>query len=212
MAGRFPFELLDDPAELSSYQGWSEQVYHDLLALKRGELSSDEFDAKYLRRRAILVLDLTGFTESTMRGGALVSFLRILDAQTVCLPVLRERGAELIRTFADDIVALFPDANAALDAALDMHERTDHFIRGSREAAECCVGLGYGDVYSIGPNLAMGDEMNRASKLGEDTARGGETLLTEGAYQALRVREGLVVEPQTSDDLIFPYFRLERGR
>jgi len=212
MAGRFPFELLDDPVELSSFQGWSEQVYHDLLALKRGELSSDEFDAKYLCRRAILVLDLTGFTESTMRGGALVSFLRILDAQTVCLPVLRERGAQLIRTFADDIVALFSEASGALDAALDMHERTDHFGRGNDRAAECCVGIGYGDVYSIGPNLAMGDEMNRASKLGEDTARGGETLLTEGAYQALRAREGLVVEPQTSDDLLFPYFRLERGR
>ncbi len=212
MAGRFPFELLDDPIELSSFQGWSEQVYHDLLALKRGELSPDEFDAKYLRRRAILVLDLTGFTESTIREGALRSFLRILDAQRLCLPVLRERGAELIRTFADDIVALFLDANGALDAALDMHERTDHFRRDSEGAAQCCVGIGYGDVYSIGPNLAMGDEMNRASKLGEDTARGGETLLTEGAYQALRARGGLVVEAQTSDDLLFPYFRLERAR
>jgi len=28
---------------------------------------------------------------------------------------------------------------------------------------QCCIGLGWGDVYAIGPNLAMGAEMNRAS-------------------------------------------------
>jgi hypothetical protein len=62
-------------------------------------------------------------------------------------------------------------------------------------------------VYAIGPNLAMGDEMNRASKLGEDTARGNETLVTSNAYFALRSRPDVLFEQVASDDQLFPYYR-----
>ncbi len=54
----------------------------------------------------------------------------------------------------------------------------------------------------------MGDEMNRASKLGEDMARGGETLLTEQARDAMVDRSDVQFEPQTTDDLPFPHYRV----
>jgi class 3 adenylate cyclase len=69
------------------------------------------------------------------------------------------------------------------------------------------VGIGYGEVYAFGPNRAMGDEMNRSSKLGEDIARGGETLITENVYEALRGRMDVVLEPVTGDDMLFRYYR-----
>jgi class 3 adenylate cyclase len=53
----------------------------------------------------------------------------------------------------------------------------------------------------------MGDEMNRASRLGEDTARGAETLVTENLYQALRHRSDVVFESQSREDRLFRYFR-----
>ncbi|MCZ6465191.1 MAG: adenylate/guanylate cyclase domain-containing protein [Proteobacteria bacterium] len=173
-------------------------------------MSHEQFDQKYLRVVAVLVLDLTGFTEAAARGGCIASFLRILDGQKVCLPVLREAKAEFVRTFADDMVALFAEPGAALDAALEIHRRTARFepAPGALERAECCIGVGYGPIYAIGPNHAMGDEMNRTSKLGEDTARGGEILVTEGARAALEGREDMTFEAQTSDDLIFPYFKV----
>lgn len=205
------FPLADDPTQLARLQGWSEEVYRDLLAVQRSALSLQEFDAKYLTKKAILVLDITGFTVNTIRAGAVQSFLRILDVHKVCLPVFREKHAEFVRTFADDMVALFPDPDPAVEAALEIHRRirTEGWASprsGSRP--ECCIGIGYGPVYAIGPNHAMGDEMNRASKLGEDTARGGETLVTEGVESALGTRSGLGFEPQKSDDLLFPYFRI----
>lgn len=58
----------------------------------------------------------------------------------------------------------------------------------------------------------MGDEMNRASVLGEDTARGGETLVTEGVQRALSEREDLTFEAQASDDLAFPFYRVTPSR
>ena len=205
-----PFELLEEPAELARYEGWSATVYEDLLAVQEGRLSHQAFDAKHLHETAILVLDLTGFTLTAARGGSLQSFLRILKTQQICLPVLREMGATLIRTFADDVVALFKEPYSALDASLEIHRRMEALPNDGIDIspAECCIGIGFGAVYAIGPNRAMGDEMNRASKLGEDTARGGETLVTEGAYRALLRRSDVAFEPQTSDDLLFPYFRV----
>jgi len=211
MSGRrLPFPLLDLPEELASFNGWSEEVYRDLLAYQSGRLDRREFDAKYVCRKVILVMDLTGFTVSCFNGGEVRAILRILDAQKVCIPALRERGASLIRAFADDLVALFDDVGRALDAAFEMHRRVALYgeagLAGDRQA-ECCIGIGYGDVYAIGPNLAMGDEMNRASKLGEDIARGGETLLTEKVFGALRGRKDVEFETVSGDDLLFPYYR-----
>jgi len=205
-----PFNLLEDPVELASYQGWTEDVYRDLLAVSRDEMSLAEFDAKYMTEHAILVLDMTGFTETTIHGGAVRSFLRILEAQQMCMPVFKDTGARLVRAFADDLVALYAEPHAALDAAIEIHRRSrvyesPNFSKIGR--AECCIGIGYGPVYAIGPNLAMGDEMNRTSKLGEDTARGGETLVTERAFEVLRTRADVTFEIQSSDDLLFEYYQ-----
>lgn len=207
-------KLLVDPEELAGYQGWSREVYADLLAVQDGRLAAGEFDARYQVTKALLVLDVTGFTLNAMHGGALTSFLRILDVQKVCLPVLSDGGAVYVRTFADDIVALFDAPELALDAALEMHRRMDEFPDAATrydDPPEICVGLGYGRLYAIGPNHAMGDEMNRASVLGEDIARGGEILITEGLHDAVAPRAGLSFERQTRDDAPFPYYHVERS-
>ena len=62
MANDFPHELLDDAAGLSQYRGWSEDVYRDFLDVRRGTMTVGEFHNKYTHRRAILSLDMTGFT------------------------------------------------------------------------------------------------------------------------------------------------------
>lgn len=210
MTNHFPHELLDDAQELSSYRGWTEDVYRDFLALRNGRLTAEEFRRKYGHRRAILSLDMTGFTWSAMAIGELESLLRIVDAQRVCIPVLRDFGASLVRCFADDMVALFEKPDNALDAAFEIHRRIDDFSRSSlasEYATECCVGIGYGDVFAIGPNLAQGDEMNRASKLGEDIARPNETLLTEQTHEALKTRTDVRFERVRRDDRQFAYYR-----
>jgi class 3 adenylate cyclase len=209
MTEDYPHELLEDALELASFQGWSEDVYRDFLALRKGKSSAEEFRQKYLRRRAILSLDMTGFTSSAINIGELESFLRIVDAQKVCIPILKDFGAELVRCFADDVVAVFEEPEAALDAAFEVHRRIENFSNSSMASThptQCCVGIGYGDVFAIGPNLAQGDEMNRASKLGEDIARANETLLTERTYAAVSSRTDIAFEPQSQDDQLFSYY------
>jgi len=212
---QLPFALLELPEELAACGGWTREVYADLLALQDGRLGRAAFDARYRYRTAILTLDLTGFTVSCFAGGEPEAFLRILDVQKICVPALRERGATLVRAFADDIVALFDDAGAALDAAFELHRRVAQFRAQHRPNGapfECCVGIGCGEVYAFGPNRAMGDEMNRSSKLGEDIARGGETLVTQNVFEALRGRTDVVLAPVSEDDMLFPYYRARPAR
>jgi class 3 adenylate cyclase len=210
MANDYPYELLDDAVALSQYRGWNEDVYRDFLDLRSGKMTAAEFHAKYTHRRAILSLDMTGFTSSAMKIGEIESLLRIVDAQRVCIPVLRDFGAELVRCFADDVVALFEQPNDALDAAFEIHHRVNQFnLSGlaSEYPTKCCIGIGFGDVYAIGPNLAQGDEMNRASKLGEDIARANETLVTERTFKALKNRSDIHFDKQHSDDQLFLFYK-----
>jgi len=210
MANDFPHELLDDAVALSQYRGWSEDVYRDFLELRRGTMAIEDFHDKYTHRRAILSLDMTGFTTSAIEIGEIESLLRIVDAQRVCIPVLRDFDAELVRCFADDVVALFEEPGSALDAAFEIHRRIDHFNRSELASAvptKCCIGIGFGDVFAIGPNLAQGDEMNRASKLGEDIARANETLVTERTFGALSKRPDVRFDKQHGDDQLFLFYK-----
>ena len=200
--------ILDDPIRLACLQGWTEEVYADFLALQNGRLSKDEFREKYLCTRAILDLDMTGFTQSSIQEGQIDSLLRIFDTQKLAIPALESFGAIFVRAFADDLVALFDDVHQAFDAALEIHSRVAHFNGQSKREVptECCIGIGYGQVYAIGPNLAQGLEMNLASKLGEDIARGGETLVTEKAYAALAQRADVEFVRQIHDDMDIAFF------
>ena len=48
------------------------------------------------------------------------------------------------------------------------------------------IGIGYGEVLLVAAEDLYGNEMNLASKLGEDLARSNEILLTETAFQQLQ--------------------------
>ncbi len=200
MAQAFAFPIVDDPADLGTLEMWDAGLYADLQACRAGRMSGAEFDAKHQYTTAILALDMTGFTHASIHGGDLSSILRILDVHRVCLPIFREHGATKVRAFADDLSATFADPVRALECAFDIHRRVDAFnalLPKEHHPAECCIGLGYGPVYRIGPDRAMGQEMNRTSKLGEDIAKGGETLVTEGFREAVRHVKGVRYEPRT---------------
>ena len=208
----FPYPLLEDPVALARRRGWSEAVYRDLLALQRGEMSEAAFRDAYLWTRAILILDMTDFTTSAISAGDLDSLLRILDAQKVVLPVLEEHGATLAHCFADDIFALFESPFVALDAAIEIQRRVTAFNESELASAfptQCCIGIGFGEVLKIGPDLAQGSEMNMASKLGEEVARGREILLTESSYRAVRQRTDVRFVHHAKDGKRFGFYEVD---
>jgi len=202
-------EWLDNPHKLSRYKFDDKKVYKDLLSFRNGILSEETFNKKYLRRAAIFSLNMTGITKMAIKKGSLYSLIKIINMQSICGPVLEQFNAIHIRAFADDMVALFEDPNDALNAAFLIHQIiNNHNIQHTKKdsLSKCCIGIGYGDVYSIGIDHAMGDEMNRTSKLGEDIARGTETLITENAYLNLQNRDDCIFHKRYQEGVAFAFY------
>lgn len=202
---------MEDPKELAKFQFCSEETYRDLLACQNGHMKEDDFKSKYCTKAAFLCLDMTGLTKATIKGGELYSLLRILNVQKVSGPVFRQFNARQIRAFADDFFVLFDEPHDALFAAFEVHHRIHLFNRSElagENPAQCCIGIGYGDIYAIGVDQAMGDEMNRASKLGEDIARGAETLITERAYEELKNLDHFMFQRRIHEEIPFPFYEV----
>jgi class 3 adenylate cyclase len=54
--------------------------------------------------------------------------------------------------------------------------------------------MGYGDMLLVGDEDVFGAEVNAASKLGEDTAKSGEILVTNQFREGLTSADGLEFE------------------
>lgn len=74
-------------------------------------------------------------------------------------------------------------------ACSNMNER-----RKPEEQILLCLGIGYGRILRIGESDVWGREVNSASKLGEDTAKPYEILLTAAAKEALADKPGYTFE------------------
>jgi adenylate cyclase len=204
-----PAEMLHEPASLARLDMWTESVYRDLLKVECSQLDEQTFRDTYLYRTAILVLDVAGFSRMCEKLGEVRAFRSILNVQRVSEPVLRNYRATLVRAFADDLVALFKDPLDALNAAFEIQRNLALYnsSRPNDPAVQCCFGIGYGDVFEIGPNNAMGKEMNYTSKLGENIAAPGEILLTENAYDAVSSKTTVIFEEMHNRASELTYFR-----
>jgi class 3 adenylate cyclase len=215
MMGKYACEIMEDPKKLAKFQFCSEENYRDFFALQKGEMREAEFVAKYRTKAALLSLDMTGFTRTTIEQGELQGLLLIIELHKFCGPVFNQYDAHYVRAFADNFVALFDNPNKALDCAFEIHHRFQSFTpakSSGRNLKQCCIGIGYGTIYTIGIDKAMGDEMNRTSKLGEDIAKGSETLITEGAFAILNEREDCLFQSQTHDEIPFPFYEVLRRK
>lgn len=144
------------------------------------------------RTKAILVLDMCGFSRTTQQRGVLTFLLMIRRMRRLCEPSFARHGGELLRAEADNLFYLFDSASEAVAGAREAfaelaranaaHPADDHIF--------CAIGIGYGEVLCLSGCNVHGNEVNRAFKLGEDVAQDGEILLTEAAHSALGAAAG----------------------
>ncbi len=136
---------------------------------------------------AILVIDTKGFSRSVQRDGVLAFLARISHMRQACVPKIEQYGGRVVKYVADDIVATFEHPDEALAAGLEM---IDPAFGGDPDHPfaefELSIGIGFGPVFHVPGIDLWGDQMNRAFKLGEDTADACELMVTEEAWQALR--------------------------
>ena len=137
------------------------------------------------QRRAVLFTDLSGFSRNVEHFGILHFLQVIYEHRRLLYPIVDQHGGVLIKAEGDSLLLSFHRAQSALECAVAMRD-TCNKVNARRKEEEqilLCQGLGYGDVLQIGDHDVWGREVNAASKLGEDTAKTNEILIT-AAFRA----------------------------
>jgi adenylate cyclase len=135
---------------------------------------------------AVMFTDLSGFSRSVAAFG-IIHFLQVIHEQKrLLLPIVQRNDGILIKVEADSFMIIFKRASSALRCAIEMqHACQSHNARRvAEEQVLLCVGLGFGRILRIGDTDVYGQEVNAASKLGEDTAKANEILVTASAKEA----------------------------
>lgn len=158
---------------------------------KKEEIDKQIYE-DFCQTHAILVLDMSGFSRTTFRYGIIHFLAMIHQMKNLVIPVIESTGGKIIKQEADNLFAVFPNVNKALDCSLQLQQITSsvNTILPEEKDIHLCIGIGYGKVLMIENHDMYGSEFNLAAKLGEDLAQRNEILLTQEAYQNLNPKEG----------------------
>lgn len=136
---------------------------------------------------AVVFTDLAGFSRQVATFG-IIHFLQVmLEQQRLLLPIVESHDGILIKIEADSFLILFKKPSQALQCAVAMQKKCQAVSarRPPEEQIVLCCGIGFGKLLKIGDEDVFGHEVNVASKLGEDTAKGNEILVTRAAKDAM---------------------------
>jgi class 3 adenylate cyclase len=142
---------------------------------------------------SVMFTDLAGFSRQVARFG-IIHFLQIIfEQQRLLLPIVERHDGILIKMEADSFLILFKTPAQALTCAIEMQRRSQNASarRTAEEQIVLCLGLGHGKLLKVGDDDVFGHEVNLASKLGEDTAKGTEILVTRAFHEAVGTVAGV---------------------
>jgi adenylate cyclase len=136
---------------------------------------------------AVVFTDLAGFSRNVEEFGIL-HFLQVIhEHHKLLMPIIEAHDGLVVKFEGDSMMLLFRRASGALACSIAMQKACAmaNVQRKPEEQLLLCVGIGFGQLLRVGDDDVWGRELNAASKLGEDTARAGEILITESTRVAL---------------------------
>jgi class 3 adenylate cyclase len=142
-----------------------------------------EIDEQFGETRAVLVLDMSGFSRTTQKRGITAFLLMIHQMRLIATPTIEENGGIVVKAEADNLYCLLGSVTGAVTAAREIMKRLDaaNLLLPEERRLYASIGIGWGRILNIDERDMFGDEVNLASKLGEDVAERGEILLTAAA-------------------------------
>jgi class 3 adenylate cyclase len=166
----------------------------------------------FQQERTIMVLDMSGFTRATQQGNIISFLLSINQMQRLVVPVVKENDGLLVNAEHDNLTCLFDRVEDAILASRDITERlgSANVILPSDKELYCSIGIGYGSILNVANEAIYGNEVNLASKLGEDIGNLGDVLLTPDARAQVAADSFGFEERKVSiSGLELSYFALE---
>lgn len=138
-------------------------------------------------QRAVLALDMSGYSLSVRRAGILSHLCQIRRMQRHVGPLIEHFQGEVVRELADNVLAAFPEPGHAIAAAVAINHAI--YLSQQDPASEplltVSIGIDYGKLLLVSGHDCFGETVNIAFKLGEDVAQAGEILITENVRQRL---------------------------
>jgi class 3 adenylate cyclase len=150
---------------------------------------------------AVMFTDLAGFSRQVAQFG-IIHFLQIiLEQKRLLLPIIEQHDGILVKIEADSLLVLFKKPAQAIACAIAMQRtcQATSARRAPEEQLVLCAGIGYGKLLKIGDDDVFGHEVNIASKLGEDVAKGHEILVTRACRDATGELAGVTWEEQRTE-------------
>lgn len=145
----------------------------------------EEIWQRFGRSVAVMMLDSSGFSRTTQKHGIVHFLTQLMQMREIIQGVCSQRDHHVLRFEADNVYAAFDHPDEAIKTAFAIHEAIENekLMLDHQEPFRVCIGIGYGKLlWSETLEGYFGEEINLASKLGEDTAGGGETLISESTY------------------------------
>jgi adenylate cyclase len=145
----------------------------------------------------IVFTDLTGFSRMVAEFGIIHFLQEIHQQRTLFLPIVKAHGGILLKEEADSMMILFPRPREAITCCVAMNRRSEEVNRdrAPEDKVLLCAGIGHGRMLRVGERDVFGQEVNAASKLGEDLAKAGEILITSAACAEAGELAGISYEP-----------------
>lgn len=150
---------------------------------------------EYGREAAVLVLDMSGFSQLTNRYGLVHYLSMVRRMELTADPIVRGCGGTPVKFEADNCFAMFPTVDDAIAAAFALNAAFDAANESTPDELDIriAIGIDHGRILLVDGSDFFGHPVNRASKLGEDLARPGEVLVTAEAMALSRQRDAYVL-------------------
>jgi class 3 adenylate cyclase len=128
----------------------------------------------------VMFTDLSGFSRGVAKFGIIHFLQTIHEAERLLIPRIEAHDGILLKVEGDSFLVIFRNVDKALQCSVDMQKTLEAYNvdKADEDKVLLCVGLGYGRMLHIGDSDVFGAEVNAASKLGEDTAKAREILVT----------------------------------
>lgn len=136
----------------------------------------------------VMFTDLSGFSRHVARFG-IIHFLQVIyESQRILVPFIDRYDGILLKMEGDSMMVIFRRVSKALECAIAMQRSLKDYNmdKADEEKVLLCVGIGCGKMLRIGDHDVYGPEVNAASKLGEDTAKAWEIIVTGSVQEAAR--------------------------
>jgi class 3 adenylate cyclase len=148
---------------------------------------------------AVLYTDLSGFSRNVAEFGIIHFLQTIYESHRLLVPVIQHGNGILLKTEGDSLMVIYRSVDDAVRSAIAMQQCCQCHSKdlAPEDKVLLCIGIGYGDMLRIGDQDVFGEEVNSACKLGEDTAKAHEILITAAVANAVRLPRNARVEPFT---------------